>query len=98
MKGIVVDVREDKRIVMFNTGKIASIPTPPGCRRGMIITVTPIRKRIIIAVCIIAAVVLLALGIALGRFLWSAPPPVDRSGTEQDGHHRRGMGHMMWME
>jgi hypothetical protein len=32
MKGVIVQVGEPKSIVPFNSGKIAVIPTPAGCR------------------------------------------------------------------
>jgi hypothetical protein len=44
MRGVVVKTEDSSTIVMFNNGKIGRIPTPPGCKRGMVVTVSLNRK------------------------------------------------------
>jgi hypothetical protein len=61
MKGVVVEIDNAKCIVLFNNGNIGSLPKPPNCEVGMVITVNFNRK--IVALPIAVIVVLLAAGI-----------------------------------
>ncbi len=65
MEGVIVQVGEPKSIVLFNNGKISAIPTPEGCRVGMVVTVKP-NTRLKILLITISAVVVLAVGITIG--------------------------------
>jgi hypothetical protein len=93
VKGVIVQVGEPKSIVLFNNGKIGAIPTPPDCHVGMVVTVK-LNNAIKIAIIIFAAVLLIALGIAIGVTFWgraaNAPPNGFWPG--------RGYGHRHMME
>jgi hypothetical protein len=92
MKGVIVQVGEPKSIVLFNNGKIGTIPTPEACHVGMVVSVklnnTP--KIIII---ILAALLLLALGTFIGISLQDdgMNPPFERYGHGGGGHGRSRM-------
>jgi hypothetical protein len=62
MKGVVVEVRDTHSTVLFNNGKVGSIPTQAGCTVGTVITLNWNRKWWIVPVTLI---VLLVLGGAL---------------------------------
>ncbi|MDR1469375.1 MAG: hypothetical protein LBT00_08795 [Spirochaetaceae bacterium] len=61
MKGVVVEIDNAKCIVLFNNGKIGSLPKPPHCEVGMVITVNFNRKIIMLPIAVI--LVLLIAGI-----------------------------------
>jgi hypothetical protein len=61
MKGVVVEIDNAKCIVLFNNGHIGSLPKPPNCEVGMVITVNFNRKLMMLPIA--AFVVLLAVGI-----------------------------------
>jgi hypothetical protein len=63
MKGVVVELDNAKCIVLFNNGNIGSLPKPPHCEVGMVITVNFNRKIIILP--IVGIIVLLTVGLAL---------------------------------
>ena len=65
MKGVIVQVGEPKSIVLFNNGKISAIPTPEGCRVGMVVTVKP-NNTLKILIITAAVALVLAIGITIG--------------------------------
>ena len=65
MKGVIVQVGEPKSIVLFNNGKIGAIPTPADCRVGMVVTVK-YNNKLKIAVLVLVAVLLVAVGVFIG--------------------------------
>lgn len=66
MKGVVVQVGEPKSIVLLNSGKIISIPTPQEAHVGMEITVRLSRKvKILSAFAIFALTAALVAGVAI---------------------------------
>jgi uncharacterized protein (TIGR00156 family) len=95
MKGVIVQVGEPKSIVLFNNGKIRAIPTPAGCRVGMVVSVKLNNKLKIIAFTL-SAVLLVALGIFIGKTLNGDNPAVppatrgDEYGTRTE--HEREYG------
>jgi hypothetical protein len=86
MKGVIVQVGEPKSIVLFNNGKISAIPTPADCHVGMVVSVKLNNKLKIIAL-ILAAVLLLTLGVFIGVFVVKdkAGPPAMRPMHEGGG-------------
>jgi hypothetical protein len=85
MKGVVVQVGDPKSIVLFNNGKIMAIPTPAGCRLGMVVSVKynyPLK----IIIFTLAAILLISVGIFIGAMFLGrsgeaasgAPPPGQR--------------------
>jgi hypothetical protein len=64
MKGIVMERREQKSIVLFNNGKIGEIPTPPNCEEGMVITIS-YNRRLIMLICFLSCIALLGASLAL---------------------------------
>jgi hypothetical protein len=72
MKGVIVQVKEPKSIVLLNNGKVTAIPTPAGCHVGMVVTVkySGLLKITIIS---IAAALLIALGIFIGANFFGGP-------------------------
>ena len=79
MKGVIVQVGEPKSIVLFNNGKIGAIPTPADCQVGMVVTVT-YNHTLKIAIISLAAVLLLATGVAIGIGIKrSVSPAMDNS-------------------
>ena len=87
MKGLIVQVGKPKSIVLFNNGKIQTIPTPPNCHVGMLVTVkySNLLKIIIIT---LAAVLLIALGVSIGARLWggTAHPETHHHGEHEHEH------------
>jgi hypothetical protein len=79
-------------IVFFNNGKIGTISTPADCHVGMIVTVK-FNNKLKIALLVLAAVLLVGIGIFIGVSLVQGkaarPAPVDMP-MHNDGH-----GHMM---
>jgi hypothetical protein len=76
MKGVIVQMGEPKSIVLFNNGKIGAIPTPADCHVGKVVSVK-LNSRFKIIALILAAVLLLALGVFIGVFVAqdkAAPP------------------------
>jgi hypothetical protein len=63
MKGVVVEIDNAKCIVLFNNGNIGSLPKPPNCEVGMVLTVSFNRKIMILP--IVGIIVLLTAGLAL---------------------------------
>jgi hypothetical protein len=59
MKGVVVEVHDAHSTVLFNNGKLGSIPTPSGCKVGTVITLNWNRKWYIVPIA--ALLVLLTL-------------------------------------
>jgi hypothetical protein len=59
MRGVVVKIENSTTIVMFNNGKIGRIPTPRGCKRGMVVTVSLNKKFIFLPVMGIVLLILL---------------------------------------
>jgi hypothetical protein len=76
MKGVIVQVGDPKSIVLLNNGRITVIPTPAGCRVGMLVTVKLNNKLKILSL-IMAAVLLMTAGIFIGVSLvkGNAGPP-----------------------
>jgi hypothetical protein len=66
MKGVVVEIDNAKCIVLFNNGNIGSLPKPPNCEVGMVITVNFNRKIMILP---IAALIIL---LTAGMIVWFA--------------------------
>jgi hypothetical protein len=66
MKGVVVEIDNAKCIVLFNNGNIGSLPKPPNCEVGMVITVNFNRKIMLLPV---AALIVL---LAAGMIVWLA--------------------------
>ena len=64
MKGIIMQRKEEKSIVLFNNGKIGEIPTPANCEEGMVISIS-YNKRIITFVSILSGIVLVCAAIVL---------------------------------
>ncbi|MDR1388835.1 MAG: hypothetical protein LBJ31_02535, partial [Treponema sp.] len=71
MKGVIMQKGDKKSIVLFNNGEFSSIPTPPHCEVGTVITVSYNRKKIILFVSL-ACTLLLCLFL-LARFLYFTP-------------------------
>ncbi|MDR2898170.1 MAG: hypothetical protein LBU99_05075 [Spirochaetaceae bacterium] len=65
MKGVIVQVGEPKSIVLFNNGKLTSIPTPADCHVGMVVSVKLNNKPKILLITL-AAILLLGIGIYIG--------------------------------
>ncbi|MDR1147250.1 MAG: DUF3826 domain-containing protein [Spirochaetaceae bacterium] len=63
MKGVVVEIDNAKCIVLFNNGNIGSLPKPPNCEVGMLITVSFNRKIMLLPIA--GLIVLLTVGLAL---------------------------------
>ena len=79
MKGVIVHVGEPKSIVLFNNGKIGAIPTPADCHVGMVVTVK-YNNTLKIVIISLAAVLLLAIGVAIGIGIKrGASPTADNS-------------------
>jgi len=66
MKGVIVQVGKPKSIILYNNGKLGSIPTPSDCRVGMVVTVKLNNKLKIFAISL--AVILAGLGIFSGIY------------------------------
>jgi hypothetical protein len=47
MRGVVVKIEDSSALVLFNNGRIGRIPAPPGCKKGMVLTVR-LNKRLIL--------------------------------------------------
>jgi hypothetical protein len=62
---------DKKSIVLFNNGEFSSIPTPPHCEVGTVITVSYNRKKIVLFVSIICTLLLCLFFLA--RFLYFIP-------------------------
>jgi hypothetical protein len=71
LKGVVMQMEEGKSIVMFNNGKIGTIPAPAGCQVGTVITVSYRKKSIVLCALLISVV--LASAFLFGRFLYVTP-------------------------
>ena len=91
MKGVIVQVGEPKSIVFLNNGKITAIPTPAGCRLGMVVTVK-YSSLLKIAIIALAAVLLIGLGILIGAlFLGRGDDAPSNNPWEGMPMHRRMM-------
>jgi hypothetical protein len=86
-----MQVRGKKSIVLFSNGKFSTIPTPPGCTEGSVITLY-VNKRLKLLALILAGLVLLGLGIFIGVSLakgkTEAAPPASEM---MHGRHGRMM-------
>jgi hypothetical protein len=71
MKGVIMKKGDKKSIVLFNNGEVSSIPTPPHCEVGTVVTVSYNRKRIFFFVSL--ACILLLCFFFLTRFLYFTP-------------------------
>lgn len=96
MKAVIMQVRGKKSIVLFNNGKFGMIPTPPGCEEGSVVTIH-LNNRLKILAIILAAVLLLGLGVFIGVSVVegkeeAAPPASEMMNDEMHGGHG---GHMM---
>jgi hypothetical protein len=100
MKGVIVQVGEPKSIVLYNNGKIGTIPTPEGCHIGMVVSVKLNNTPKIILI-ILAALLLLALGTFIGLRLQHnrriVPTEMQMPGYN-GGHGRGGHGRSRMME
>jgi hypothetical protein len=101
MKGVIVQVGQPKSIILYNNGKIGAIPTPAGCRVGMVVTVNLNNKIKIISITL-AAVLLAAAGfiIGLSAAKGKAEPPAPASVIEEEGTYgwQRGQEKMREIE
>jgi hypothetical protein len=91
MKGVIVQVGKPKSIVLFNNGKISAIPTPADCHVGMLVTVK-FNKLKILAI-ILAAVLLLGVGVFIGVSVMKNKTPPAASEMMNNRMYRR-HGHM----
>jgi hypothetical protein len=92
MKGVIVQVGKPKSIVLFNNGKIGTIPTPANCHVGMVVTVK-LNNLLKIIIITLAAIFLVAAGVFIGLSLTAAPESPDTERYWQEGQgrgHRRG--------
>ncbi|MDR0409774.1 MAG: anti-sigma factor domain-containing protein [Spirochaetaceae bacterium] len=93
MKAVIMQVRGKKSIVLFSNGKFGTIPTPPGCEEGSVVTIY-VNKRLKLLAIILAAAVLLALGVFIGVSITkgkaAAAPPSAHEMPQDSGHGRHG--------
>jgi uncharacterized protein YneF (UPF0154 family) len=93
MKGLIVQAGESKSIVLLNNGKIMSIKTPANCHVGMVVSVK-YNSIIRILITIIAAIILIALGIFIGAKYFGNIAGTDPRNLWRGRHMHR---HMMEM-
>lgn len=84
-----MQVRGKKSIVLFSNGKFGTIPTPPGCEEGSVLTIR-LNNRLKILVITLSAILLLALGVYIGVSLTKgkgeAAPPASEMMYDEHGH------------
>jgi hypothetical protein len=71
MKGVIMKKGDKKSIVLFNNGEFSSIPTPPHCEVGTVVTVSYNKRKIVLFVSF--ACILLLCFFFLARFLYFTP-------------------------
>ena len=60
MKGVIMHIEGRKSIVLFNNGTIGTIPTPPHCQEGAVISVSFNKKRAALFAALVCAVLVCA--------------------------------------
>jgi len=89
MKGVIVQIRKPKSIVLFNNGKVGLIPTPENCHVGMVVTVK-YNNLLRILIITFSAILLIALGVFIGsKFLDSTASPDSFEHGHGHGHQNR---------
>jgi hypothetical protein len=101
MKAVIMQIHGKKSIVLFSNGKFGTIPTPPGCEEGSVVTIY-FNKRLKLLAIILAAILLIGLGIFIGvSFVKSnAAEPPTATETADDGTYgwQRGQEKMQEVE
>jgi uncharacterized protein YdeI (BOF family) len=94
MQGVVVELGNPKSIVLFNNGRIRSLPTPPDCHVGMVISLK-YNYRLAVTLAVLAAILLCGAGIFLGLTLSYSPPFTTRAMSIMEALNARDDAHVI---